>query len=240
MLGRFLFCFLRNHEVTVHSLLWRRVCPIYWWFEKFSRFTMTEQLLVSFLSPPVTTGEGPFLSVIGGYLAVFMLQGATWTQRLTFKPHIGTFFTLSRCPRFMCRHCAGVWRDSGTYRTSNWTDCGLQSQPWMLWGKALFACLKVSSIGDGGFPNMLTHKDPPDCIWAEGVTRSIKGSPQGGFMHFGEDRTHEHNSRDLFLFHSYSIAVFSALSFFSLVFLTALFFLCSASYFTDVSVADSG
>lgn len=98
----------------------------YWWFEKFSRFTMTEQLLVSFLSPPVTAGGGPFLSVIGGYLAVFMLQGATWTQRLTFKPHIGTFFTLSRCPRFMCRHCAGVRRDSGTYRTSNWTDCGLQ------------------------------------------------------------------------------------------------------------------
>lgn len=27
-LGRFLFCFLRNHEMTVHSLLWRRVCPI--------------------------------------------------------------------------------------------------------------------------------------------------------------------------------------------------------------------
>lgn len=60
-------------------------------------------------------------------------------------------------------------------------------------------------------------------------------------MHFGENRTHEHKSRDLFLFHSYStIAEFSALSFFSLVFLTALFFLCSASYFTDVSVADSG
>lgn len=35
---------------------------------------MTEQLLVSFLSPPVTAGGGPFLSVIGGYLAVFMLQ----------------------------------------------------------------------------------------------------------------------------------------------------------------------
>lgn len=204
---------------------------------------MTEQLLVSFLPPPVTAGGGPFLSVIGGYLAVFMLQGATWTQRLTFKPHIGTFFTLSRCPRFTCRHCAGVRRDSGTYRTSNWTDCGLQR---VHFSKAVDAVRESSvcmsqSFFHGGFPNMLTHKDPPDCIWAEGVTRSIKGSPQGGFMHFRENRTHEHKSRDVFLFHSYStIAEFSALSFFSLVFLTALFCLCSASYFTDVSVADSG
>lgn len=200
---------------------------------------MTEQLLVSFVSPSVTAGGGPILSVIGGYLAVFMLQGATWTQRLTFKPHIGTFFTLSRCPRFTCRHCPGVRRDSGTYRTSNWIDCGLQR---VHFSKAMDTVRESSVCMSQSFLMVVFQicsltKIHQTVYEQKGLHKALKAH------HRGDSCILERTELMKITPGTYSCSILTpplpcfqlSLSFFS-----SSWLLCSASYFTDVSVADSG